>query len=81
MTDATRAVHHRLNAVTNLRPTLTRHDLVFSYRNFLRKIIRMCGKTIYQHKVKSLVVIIGLYAAHKTFGLYKSIRDMFNPMA
>ena len=74
-------MHQRLRAVTNLRPKLTRYDLVFSYRNFMRRVIRYCGSAIYRHKIKSIVVLIGIYAAHKTFGLYKWARELMNPMA
>ena len=33
-----------------------------------------------EHKVKTFVVILGLYAAHKSFGLYKSIKSALNPL-
>ena len=36
---------------------------------------------MYRHKVKSLVVIFGLYGAHKTFGFYKSVKSALNPFA
>ena len=33
------------------------------------------------HKVKTAVVVTGLYAAHKSFGLYKSIKSAMNPLS
>ena len=71
----------QIQAMATLKPKLTRVDLVFSYRNFLRKLIRTCGQTVYTHKVKSIVVILGLVAAHKTFGFYKSVRNALNPLS
>lgn len=68
-------------ASKSLKPTLTRYDIVFSKRNFMKKIIRICGSTMYTHKIKTIVVILGLYTAHKSFGLYKSIKTALNPMA
>ena len=64
-----------------IRPTMSRVDLVFSYRSALRKLITKCHETAYRHKIKSIVVILGMVAAHKTFGLYKSIKSALNPLA
>lgn len=63
------------------KPTISQVDLVFSYRNFAKKMIRACGQTMYRHKMKSLIVILGLYGAHKTFGFYKSVKSALNPFA
>lgn len=68
-------------ASRSLKPTLTTVDIVFSKRNFLKKIIKICGSTMYTHKIKTIVVILGLYAAHKSFGLYKSVKSALNPLA
>ena len=35
---------------------------------------------MYRHKIKSIVCLLGIVAAHKTFGLYKSFRNAFNPL-
>ena len=62
-------------------PKLEQIDLVFSYTSFLRKLVRWGRTKVYQHKIKSIVVILGLYAAYKTFGVYKSLKSILNPMA
>ena len=59
---------------------MTRVDIVFSYRNFLLKLLKTSGSTIYRHKLKSIVCIVCVIAAHKTFGLYKSIKSALNPL-
>ncbi len=71
----------QIQAMASLKPKLTKVDLVFSYRNFVRKMFNKFGQTIYTHKIKSIVVILGLFAAHKTFGFYKSIRNALNPLS
>ena len=62
-------------------PKMHRVDIVFSYRNFLRQLLLSSGQTIYRHKIKSIVCIMGIFAAHKTFGLYKSIMGALNPLS
>ena len=66
---------------TGVLPKLERIDLVFSYTNFLRRLFRSTRETIYRHKLKSIVVILGLYGAHKTFGVYKSLKSALNPLS
>ena len=61
-------------------PKMTRVDIVFSYRNFLWSTFQAGTSTIYRHKVKSIVCLLGIAAAHKTFGLYKSIKSALNPL-
>ena len=61
-------------------PKMTRVDIVFSYRNFLWSMFQASTSTIYRHKVKSIVCLLGIVAAHKTFGLYKSIKSALNPL-
>lgn len=62
-------------------PELTRIDLVFNYANFLRKVFRTSRDTVIRHKIKAIVVLLGFYAAHKTFGVYKSFKNALNPLA
>lgn len=62
-------------------PSLNRIDLVFNYTNFLLKLFRTCRDTIIRHKIKTIVVLLGFYAAHKTFGVYKSLKNALNPLA
>ena len=59
----------------------TKVDLVFSYRNFFKNILRGLGSTVYKHKIKSIVVILGIYSAYRTFGLYKSVKSALNPFS
>ena len=70
-----------MNQLALMKPTMTRVDLVFSYRSALIKLLKYCHATAYRHKIKSIVVILGMVAAHKTFGLYKSIKSALNPLA
>lgn len=34
-----------------------------------------------RHKIKTIVILAGFYAAHKTFGVYKSFKNALNPLA
>ena len=61
-------------------PKMTRVDIVFSYRNFLWSTFQAGTSTIYRHKVKSITCLLGIVAAHKTLGLYKSIKSALNPL-
>jgi len=63
------------------KPSTTKVDIVFSYTSFLKKILAWIGGSARRHKVKTVVVVLGLYAAHRTFGLYKSLRESLNPFA
>ena len=68
-------------ALATLRPSLTKVDIVFSYRSFVRKLIYYILTTMRRHKLKALVVVGCLVAAHKTLGLYRTFRQTFNPLA
>ena len=60
---------------------MTKVDIVFSYRSLFKRILAWLITTMKTHKLKTLVVIAGLYAAHRTFGLYRSFQNTFNPLA
>ena len=36
---------------------------------------------MWNHKFKSFIVILGIFAAYKMFGMYKAIRMMLNPFS
>ena len=62
-------------------PKMTRVDLVFNYGNFVRRMLRASRDTVMRHKIKTIVILVGFYVAHKTFGVYKSFKNALNPLA
>ena len=61
-------------ALTTLKPSLTKVDLVFSYRSFVRRLLAYIYATVRNHRIKAAVVVGCFYAAYKTLGLYKMLK-------
>ena len=54
---------------------------MFSFWSLFQRASRYSGSTIWNHKFKSFVVIAGILAAYKIFGMYKAIRMALNPFS
>ena len=61
----------------NTRPTLEKVDLIFNMSSFVRNSAGAVGKKAWEHKIITAVVLLGLYASHRTYGIYRSFKDSF----
>jgi len=62
----------KVSPQSNLTPTLLKVDNNSGPFNLMRRFVYYLMRTAMNHKFKTVVILLGLYAAKKTYGLYNS---------
>ena len=58
-----------------VRPQLQKVDLVFNLSGFVKGSASTIGRKAWENKIMTVLLILGLYATHKTYGFYRYIKQ------
>ena len=62
-----------------LQPSMVRKDLYVSYPLLVKRSLFYCKDLAFEHKFKTLLILLGFAGAYASYGFYRTVKMMFDP--